>query len=65
MTQRSSQDLCDVSTAGGPSLSQGVQDHLDCALEAEEPAVRNYHIRSAQQLLVSLECRKTEPQPDI
>ncbi len=64
MTQRSPQDLRDASTAGRPSPGQGVQDHLDWALEAKDPEVKNYHIRSAQQLLVSLEYQETEPQPD-
>lgn len=45
----------DASATGEDSLEQRVDDHLSRALEAESPDVENYHIRSAQQLLVVLE----------
>jgi hypothetical protein len=55
MTQIPAQDRHGASTADSHSIHQGVQDHLRRALEAENPAIKNYHVRSAQQLLVSVE----------
>ncbi len=55
MTQIPAQDRHGASTADSHSIHQGVQDHLRWALEAENPAIKNYHIRSAQQLLISRE----------
>jgi len=58
MTQIPAQDRHGASTADSHSIRQGVQDHLRRArraLEAENPAIKNYHVRSAQQLLVSVE----------
>jgi hypothetical protein len=55
MTEIPAQDLHGASTADSHAIHQGVQDHLRWALEAENPAIKNYHIRSAQQLLISRE----------
>lgn len=55
MVAKPVRDQHDTPAAGRPSVEQQIDNHLSRAVEAEDADVKNYHIRSAQQLLVTLE----------
>ncbi|MFT4922779.1 MAG: hypothetical protein ACI8XM_001998 [Haloarculaceae archaeon] len=64
MVAKRVRDQHGTQTTGRLSIQQQIDNHLSRAIEAEGSDLKNYHIRSARQLLVTLEYKTAYPRPD-